>query len=334
MKRSLVAVLFVLVPILMLAEVTMPFFKEKATLKKIFRLSGYGQISYSYADYTYPNNTFELRRAIITARGDFGYGFNYKFTYALAATPRILDCYLDWNLLSEFSFRVGQSKIPLTLENQIFPSALETIFYPLACQSLVALGSSDVIGSNGGRDLGILAYGNLFPLNSGRLIEYSLGVFNGSGINVKDKDNHKDISGGMYLCPIKGMKVGGSFYVGKATYILSEDTLANTHTRNRWSVGTSFKSDKFTVRGEYITGTDCNVTTYGAYIFGAVRLFKKHWEILGEIDYYNRNNETWQYTIGSNVYLNEKNRLQLNYIRSDSKIETTNLFVAQIQIGF
>ena len=337
MRRSFVTVLFILLPLLILAEVTMPFFKEESALKKMFRLSGYGQISYTYSDHTYPNNTFELRRAIVTARGDLGYGFNYKFTYALAATARILDCYLDWNSLSEFSLRVGQSKVPLTLENQIFPSTLETIYYPLVCQSLVALGASDVIGSNGGRDLGILAYGKLFPLNGERLVEYSLGIFNGSGINVKDKDNHKDISGGIYLCPIKGMKIGGSFYIGKATYILSGDTLSGTYERNRWSVGASFKSDKFTVRGEYVNGTDFNNSKYGAYLFGAIRLFKKHWEMLGEIDYYNKNknNYTWQYTVGSNVYLNERNRLQLNYIRSaDSKVEKSNCFVAQIQVGF
>ena len=48
-------------------------------------------------------------------------------------------------------------------------------------------GSDPLYGSNSGRDMGILIYGNLFK----KLISYNLAVMNGQGINLKDKDVYK-----------------------------------------------------------------------------------------------------------------------------------------------
>ena len=51
--------------------------------------------------------------------------------------------------------------------------------------------------------------GDLFPNSNERpLLHYQVGVFNGQGINMSDADQRKDIIGGLWVMPIKGMRLG------------------------------------------------------------------------------------------------------------------------------
>ena len=57
-------------------------------------------------------------------------------------------------------------------------------------------GFSDRTGEHScnGRDIGLQIQGDFLPNSAGRnLLHYQVGVFNGEGINQKDKDNKKDI---------------------------------------------------------------------------------------------------------------------------------------------
>ncbi len=44
---------------------------------------------------------------------------------------------------------------------------------------------------------------------------YNLAIMNGQGINLKDKNNQKDIVGSLMVHPLKWLSVGGSFVKGK-----------------------------------------------------------------------------------------------------------------------
>ena len=97
-------------------------------------------------------------------------------------------------------------------------------------------GSDPLYGSSSGRDMGLLIYGDLF----GKLVNYNLALMNGQGINLKDKNNQKDIVGSLMVHPLDWLSVGGSFVKGKgcavATSTLNPDIqVGENYTRNRWS---------------------------------------------------------------------------------------------------
>ena len=104
--------------------------------------------------------------------------------------------------------------------------------YSQAVNYLAGINGSDPLyGSASGRDMGLLIYGDLF--NS--LMTYNLAIMNGQGINLKDKNNQKDIVGSLmavtvcvlglqtafgiepilYTCYIIGLFIGNSFFLLK-----------------------------------------------------------------------------------------------------------------------
>ena len=101
--------------------------------------------------------------------------------YSFANTGKILEAYTEYHFLPELSVRLGQFKTAFTLENQLSPSTVELInIYSQATSYLAGYNSSDPLyGSNSGRDLGILFYGDLFH----GLLNYNFAVMNGQGIN-------------------------------------------------------------------------------------------------------------------------------------------------------
>ena len=59
--------------------------------------------------------------------------------------------------------------------------------------------------------MGLLIYGDLFD----SLMTYNLAIMNGQGINLKDKNNQKDIVGSLMVHPLKWLSVGGSLLKGR-----------------------------------------------------------------------------------------------------------------------
>ena len=100
-----------------------------------------------------------------------------------------------------------------TIENPMSPCFVELInCYSQAVNYLAGINGSDPLyGSASGRDMGLLIYGDLFD----SLMTYNLAIMNGQGINLKDKNNQKDIVGSLMVHPLKWLSVGGSFIKGK-----------------------------------------------------------------------------------------------------------------------
>ena len=69
-----------------------------------------------------------------------------------------------------------------------------TVTFNVSVNYLAGINGSDPLyGSASGRDMGLLIYGDLFD----SLMTYNLAIMNGQGINLKDKNNQKDIVGSL-----------------------------------------------------------------------------------------------------------------------------------------
>ena len=184
------------------------------TLKERITLAGYAQVGYTYDDAgEKASNTFDLKRAIFMARGKITDKWSCYFMYSFANTGKILEAYTEYRFLPQLTARIGQFKTMYTIENPMSPCFVELInCYSQAVNYLAGINGSDPLyGSNSGRDMGILIYGDLFK----KKLSYNLAVMNGQGINLKDKNNQKDIVGSLMVHPLDWLSVGGSFVKGK-----------------------------------------------------------------------------------------------------------------------
>jgi len=182
-------------------------------------------------------------------------GLTYKIQGDFTRSPMLVDAYLKYKACDEFAIQVGQFKIPFSIESPINPLNLEIFDYGEAIQGLV--GYKDVCGVGSlGRDLGIMATGSLFPVETQNgdkfgIVDYSIGVFNGNGANQLDNNNRKDIVGRLEVHPgLKALTLSGSYYYGKYT----KDDNVNC-TRDRWAAGAQYNDGNLVIRGEYIGGT-------------------------------------------------------------------------------
>ncbi|MBU0767784.1 MAG: OprO/OprP family phosphate-selective porin, partial [Proteobacteria bacterium] len=135
-------------------------------------IGGLLQADYRYFKYDNedPNkNGFDLRRVRMLLKGSMLRQFDYKFEYEFegAGSRRLLDAYIDANLLAGASFRVGQFKTPYSFE------------WLTKDKNLVFAERSMGAFLTPGRDLGVMAHGSLWQ----NAINYGIGLFNGDGMD-------------------------------------------------------------------------------------------------------------------------------------------------------
>jgi hypothetical protein len=310
------------------------------------QFGGYGLLTYKYNQYSKNHHDFKPRAVFISMNGKLTKTISYGIL-AEFADPALYEFYGEWTPAKWFSFKAGQFKVPFSLENPISTSNLETIYNTRTISSLVGMGD-DVLKLqnkiNGvGRDIGVQASGSFLKSGDHDLLQYTVGVFQGSGINISDRDNYKDFSGILLLQPIKGFRIGGSAYFGEATYTLNEETTpATSHVRNRWAISSDYQSDRFCARAEWIHGKDGVTKKEGLYGLALYYLVPKKLNVVGKVDYFNKdkdnNSEVMDYTVGLNYYFYTQCRLQVNYTYSDYSCKwntkNNNMVAAQMQIVF
>lgn len=182
-----------------------------------------------------------------------------------------------------------------------------------------------------------MASGELLPMSDHNLIQYSIGLFQGTGVGTGETNNTKDFAGMLLFQPVNGLRVGGGTYQGEVRYNGVD------HVRNRWFVSADYKTDRFYARSEWLRANDGGTNKEGMYILGLYYLIPKKLNALGKFDYYNQNKsvnkEAKDYTVGLNYYFYPQCRVQLNYTYSDYSSRwdlggTNNTIFAQLQIGF
>lgn len=219
------------------------------------RISGFVQLRYQYQTLN-DDNSFDVRRARLDFKGGIGTKVDYRLQLDFASTPKIIDAFLRYIPFKQFGIQIGQFKVPFTLENPYSPLKLETIDNAMAINYLA--GFNDITGiSATGRDIGL----SLFGVLAKGIIEYGVGIYNGSGINRRDENNRKDLAGRLSIHPIKALTLSASAYLGKTG---KKD--APLQERNRYSFGARYDDKRLLVRSEYVRGTTGSLESEGYYV--------------------------------------------------------------------
>ncbi len=269
--RYFIGMLAIAIPLCISAQENKELNDLKGKVDRMPKISGFVQGLYQGNfdnDFNLKDNTFRMRRVRLSVDGALAKGLTYKVQADFLNSPVLVDAYLKYKVCDEFAIQAGQFKTPFTIESPINPVNLEIFDYGENVQKLG--GYSDVCGVGKlGRDIGVMATGNLFPveLRNGEkfgLVDYSIGVFNGNGINVVDNNNHKDIVGRLDFHPwVKALTLSGSYYYGN--YYKDEE---NNGIRNRWTAGAQYNDGKLVLRGEYISGKTGHAQTVIPEDFG------------------------------------------------------------------
>ena len=273
------------------------------------KFSGYGMLQYQGTDQEdAKSNTFNLRlaRFILDGKiGDFDWRAQIQGTNVKGPgepTVQLVDLYAEWRKYPEVKVRAGQFKRAFTYENPTHPITQGWRGYADVINNLSGFGDRTGEKSSGGRDIGVQISGDLFPNADGRrLFHYQVGVYNGEGVNSKDKDNKKDIIGGIWVMPIKGLRIGAFGWTGtrgemsstyhyleeyfdanndKKTRLKNQSLTVQSARKNRYALSAEYSKDEYMFRAEYLHsqgwGSNLNFgdKADGWYVFGIVPVIK------------------------------------------------------------
>ncbi len=249
-------------------------------------------------------DTFSLRRARITLAGEIVKNLRFKMTIDVAKSQPLLDAEIEFAPSKLAGLRVGQFRVPFSLESYTSTADLDLINRAAVVDTL-APGRDN--GSSG-RDVGAVAFGGT------SWVEYAAGLVNGAGINKADANSHKDFSGRVVLKPFKFLAVGGSLYRGRQTVTADAPLVA----RNKEGLEAVLSVSRFSAKGEYIHAEDDLVSKSGWYAqAGCFALPGKlqavvRYETL-DLDRAIPDNGTNVTTLGLNWFIHGRTKLQLNY---------------------
>ena len=321
--------------------------QEKATIElpawvKNIKFSGYGMLQYQGQDKEGAHtNSFNLRlaRFILDGKiGDFDWRAQIQGTNVKGPgepTVQLVDLYAEWRKYPEFKIRAGQFKRAFTFENPTHPITQGWRGYADVINNLSGFGDRTGEKSSGGRDIGIQVAGDILPNANGRkLLHYQVGVYNGEGINMKDQDNKKDIIGGLWVMPIKGVRIGAFGWTGTRGEMLDPITGQTQSLRkNRYCLSAEYDKDEFTFRAEYIhsqgwgaakAANNVREIDYskgdkadGWYVFGIVPLIKSKLHAKARYQSY-RVSKEWSSSVnqlecGLNYFFTKNLEMHLEY---------------------
>lgn len=273
----------------------------KLSVLSDIKFSGYVMSQYQYTGQdSKESNSFNIRMVRMALDGRLMKDFYWKVqlqvngnTSDLGSSPRMVDAFAEWQKYEAFKIKAGQFKRPFTFENPMHPITQGFMGYSQNVSKLA--GFSDRTGehASNGRDIGVQIQGDLIKNAAGRnLLHYQVGVFNGQGTNHKDVDQRKDVIGGIWVSPVKGLRIGAFGWTGssarKGTWdvtdanhnvVKNEDGSVKTQkgvrslSKDRYAFSAEYAANDWTVRSEYIHSqgygftksltsgkeTDCNV---------------------------------------------------------------------------
>lgn len=306
------------------------------------QISGYTQVRYQILDEKKKNDGFDLRRARMDLKGNFTSFFSYRLQADFAGSAKLLDAYAEIKISDYFQVTVGQFRIPFSMENLTSMNKFELIDFSQAVDAFTARGK-DVIGNQNGRDIGVQVGGAMVKSGTANIVEYRLGIFNGTGINMADTANEaKDIVGRLIVNPVKGLSFGASYYNGWGKAIKpASEFVGRSQARNRFGVEVSYTTPRLSLKGEYIHGKDGKTERAGGYILAGYYIIPLKLQAVGKFDTYDPNTSTdnnisTNYVAGLNFNFNTWSRIQAFYtVREEQGTAVNNnYFSVQYQIGF
>ena len=377
MKKRLLLMTLIAASLSVHAQVKMPEWLSNV------KLSGYGITQYQYSSQEdNESNSFNLRLVRLALEGRIVNDFYWKIqlqlngnTSNLTIAPRIVDAFVEWQEYDFLRAKIGQFKRPFTFENPMHPITQGFMNYSQNVSRLA--GFSDRAGghASNGRDIGLQLQGDFLKDASGRnLLHYQVGVFNGQGINVKDVDQRKDLIGGLWVMPIKGMRIGvfgweGS-YARKGTWteLAADGITEENHSgvrslgQHRYALSADYVVDDWTFRTEYIHSsglafkdrmesydkektTNCNLAANGSradgyYALVIAPIIKHKLHAKARYDLY-RNNGAWNsaktfYEVGADYEISKNLQINAEYAFVNDRSLSTghNYSMIDVEVDF
>ena len=353
--------------------------EQKATWINNVKLSGYGMTQYQMSTLEgAKENSFNLRLARLALDGRIMNDFYWKVqiqingnTSTLGSSPRLVDLFAEWQKYDFACIKVGQFKRPFTFENPMHPITQGFMSYSQPVNNLA--GFSDRAGghASNGRDIGVQLQGDLLKTSSGRpLIHYQVGVFNGQGINMKDVDQQKDLIGGLWVMPVKGMRIGAFGWTGsyarKGTWT-ETDAAGNDIEKNgvrslsqrRYAISADYNNNDWTFRTEYVhstgkafktryqkssDGSDCTLSGNGDkgdgyYALVIAPVIKQKVHAKARYDLY-RPTADWDkaktfYEVGADWLIHKNFQINLEYaLVNDRSLAKHNYSMVDVEVDF
>ena len=361
--------------------------EKEAKLKVLsdIKFSGYIMSQYQYSDKESNKgekdiNSFNIRMVRMALEGRLAGDFYWKAqlqvngnTSNLTVAPRMVDAFAEWQKYDAFKVKAGQFKRPFTFENPMHP--IDQGFMSYAQNITKLAGFSDRVGehASNGRDIGVQLQGDLLPnANGRRVLHYQVGVFNGQGTNMKDVDQRKDIIGGVWVAPVKGLRIGAFGWTGsyarKGTWTevdANGNAVAKNGVRslekNRYAISAEYAVHDWTVRSEYIHSqgygfktsnasgkeTDCTINyaagdkADGFYALMIAPLISKKLYAKARYDMYRPraewNTSKTNYEIGANYWIGKSIMIAAEYVRVNDRSlnkPNYNMFDLEFDVKF
>ena len=316
--------------------------KRLAVLEKVrqyVKLSAFMQAQYDWLSDTDGNDktgtsSFYIRRVRFTFAGDLyrgkkGAKLDYRVYFDLCRIPKnpILDMWIRFQPCKEFGVQVGQFKNPVTFEASISPSKYDFIDFSYAVSNLAKMGANDVTGLNEtARDIGFQLFGGFIHREGYSILNYNVGLLNGSGINTKDNNKSKDLFAKLTIKPSKDFAMAAYYQWGEAN--LSSFTAekyveygwtgsAEYVPMHRWGVGFNYDAKHAFARAEYLGGLTAELPSEGMYAEAGYRHhLPKNAGMLwagGMVDYFCRNCFDYIHRDTKNAMIDMRYSLCLGY---------------------
>jgi len=301
--------------------------EEKPAVKadKVIKLSGYTQILGNVQKDAV--DSVSIRRARFSLSVNLLKDVKAKFTIDAVRTPVLVDAFVDVSFAKYANLTFGQFFVPFGVESTTSTADLETIN---RSQPVEKLAPGRDIGTLG-RDVGVMLSGNYSILN------YSIGMFNGSGANKADTNDAKDFAGRIGVKPFDFLTIGASLYKGKYNTALAAPLLR----RDRTGIDAGIALGNASLKGEYVWGYDGEADRRGWFVQAGWFILPKQLQIVAKFDTYDKdvdiaNNRTSLYTAGLNWIFSDKTKIQLNYeyLRSELSETRNQALLVQFQVGF
>lgn len=281
------------------------------------KLMAYGQV---YAEGYFPaegefHHTFGVNKFEVIALGQINDRWSMGITVQFNKPTMLKDLYMQYMVLPELKIRVGQFKTPFSHENQVPPfinplytgGSLPTVYF-------AGIGMHPLYYGTAGRDTGLELSGDLF----GNILSYKAVVMNGQGMNHLDLNSGKLLGGSLYIRPIDGLSLHGS-YLGGDQVAMSDGLGLNqgeSYVSHRASAGIIAEYKPISVAAEFMYGKDGGEDGMGAYLTTTVHLPKRY-DIVLSGDYLQPDTESeaclYSATLGLNKWFHDKCRIQIQY---------------------
>ncbi len=311
--------------------------KDEQTIisSKKLKLTGYTQPRFQYFQDTLKNSTFDIRRARLALTGAMNEKIDYRLfaEFGGSVPPQLLEAIFSYKFDDKIKFSVGQMLVPLGNDIIASETKMESVNRVLLSEYLGARGN-DVIGNQNARDVGATFSGILKTRGSRSVLNYTLGAFNGTGINKMDNNKDKAVAGRLIVSPTKNLWLGGSYYNGSSRW---GDSILVDKNRDRFGLELEYKYKKITLRSEYLQGQDDSINRYGYYVQLIGDIIPLKFQLSGRVEYFDFNkdiqdNAVYLFTICPSYLWGERARIQIGYdiVREESAVQKKN-DVAQVQ---